>query len=109
PEEVVGPHQGDGYGVAGRLLDVDLAASRRDDEHRVARVALVDDDRAPGGRGRGQPAGDGVEDVVREREEDGDPLQDLETPAELVGGTGGGTIVVAHAAGNYRFGVWRFR
>src|SRR5439155_26863408 len=104
-EEVVGAHEGDRDRVAGRLLDIDLAAARLDDEHRVAGVALVDDDRAAGGGSGGQAAGQGMEDVVREGEEDRHPLEDLETPPKFIRRAGGWAVVVAHAGGNYRFGV----
>jgi hypothetical protein len=46
-----------------------------------------------------------VEDVVRQSEEDRDPLEDLETPPKFIRRAGGDTVVVAHAVGNYRFGV----
>ena len=101
-EEVVRAHQRDRDGVAWRLLDVDLAAARFDDEHGVAGVPLVDDDRAPGRGGGGEAPGERVEDVVRKREEDGDPLEDLEPPAQLFRRAEGGVVVVAHAAANYR-------
>ncbi len=83
-EEIVRSHQRDGDGVAGRLLDVHLAAARLDDEHGVAWVALVNDHRALGGRGGGEAPRQGVEDVVRQREEDRDSFQDLEASTKVV-------------------------
>ena len=96
-EEVVRAHERDRDGVPGGLLDVHLAAPGLDHEHGVAGVALVDDHGPLGGRGRGQPAGEGVEDVVRQREEDGHTLQDLESLPKLVGAAPAELMGVAHA------------
>ena len=95
-EEVVGPHERDRDRVARGLLDEHLAAARLDHEHRVAGVALVDDDRALGGRSRGQAAGEGVEDVVGQREEDRHTLEDLKTFPQIVGRSTSDPLGVAH-------------
>src|SRR6266851_2531052 len=97
-EEVVWAHQGDRDRVSRRLLDIHLAAPGLDHEHRVPRIALVDDDRPLGRRGGSQPAGEGVKDVVWQGEEDRYAFEDLEPLPKLVG-LSAAHLVVAHASG----------
>src|SRR5262249_22573022 len=98
-EEVVRAEEGDGDRVAGRFLDVHLASPRLDHEHRVAGVALVDDDRSSGGRSRRQPSRQRVQDVVRKAEKDGDSFEDVESLSDLVGSAAAELLNLAQFTG----------